>query len=73
MIKTKNDLKKYLKEIKTAKAVIKPRKGQKGENIIIFDKVSFPEINENILSEKGYILQEFHDTNIVIPVLFRVA
>lgn len=67
LIKTKNDLKKYLKEIKTAKAVIKPRKGQKGENIIIFDKVSFPEINENILSEKGYILQEFHDTNIVIP------
>ena len=29
--------------------------------------MSFPEINENILSEKGYILQEFHDTNIVIP------
>ena len=67
LIKTRDDLKKYLKEIKTSKAVIKPRRGQKGENIIVFDKASFPEINENILSEKWYILQEFHDTNIIIP------
>ena len=73
LIKTKNDLKKYLKEIKTAKAVIKPRKGQKGENIIIFDKVSFPEINENILSEKGYILRNSTILILLFPVLFRVA
>lgn len=67
LIKNKDDLQKYLKEIKTAKAVIKPRRGQKGENIIVFDKSLFPQIDENILNTKGYILQDFHDTNVAVP------
>lgn len=67
LIKTMDDLQRCLTDIKTAKAVIKPRKGQKGENIIVFDKASLPEINENILNTKGYILQDFHDTNVVVP------
>ena len=67
LIKNKDDLRKYLEEIKTLKAVIKPRRGQKGENIVIFNKTSFPEIDENILNTKGYILQDFYDTNIAIP------
>ena len=67
LIKTRDDLQRYLEEVKTSKAVIKPRKGQKGENIIVFDKASFPEIDENILNTKWYILQDFHDTNVLVP------
>lgn len=66
LINTTEDYKKYLSEIKTEKAVLKPRRGQKGEDISVFYKSNPPKLDENILKNKGYLLQEFHDTNIEV-------
>ncbi len=70
LISNKNDLEKNLKEISTKKAVLKPTCGQKGENVIVFEKSKIPKLNQEILNTKKYLLQEFADTNITVDGLF---
>lgn len=69
LITKETDYQESLKKIKTEKAVLKPRRGQKGENVAVFYKNNPPRLNEAILKSKGYLLQEFADTNIKIPNL----
>ena len=64
LIEDEKYFKKHLIEIKTEKAVVKPRQGEKGENVIVFKKTNPPKLDENILRTKGYLLQEFCDTNL---------
>lgn len=66
LIEQESDLEKYLPLITTAKAVLKPRKGQKGENVTVFEITKVPVMDQTILTTKGYLLQEFSDTNITI-------
>jgi hypothetical protein len=67
LIQTRDDFKNNLKKITTKKAVVKPRRGEKGENIIVFDKNLPPVLDRDILTKKGYLLQEHADTNVEIP------
>jgi glutathione synthase/RimK-type ligase-like ATP-grasp enzyme len=67
LIEKIEDIKHGLENISTMKAVLKPRRGQKGENVVVFEKESIPEIDLQIVQTKGYLLQEFSDTNIVVP------
>lgn len=68
LVESQGDLMEKLSNITTQKAVIKPRSGQKGENVVVFNKDNdVPMLNEEILSTKGYILQEFSDTSSGIP------
>ena len=67
LIDKKDDLAENLAQITTSKAVLKPRRGQKGENVIVFDTKNPPELDTQVLEKTGYLLQEFSDTNIFIP------
>ncbi|MCX6757541.1 MAG: ATP-grasp domain-containing protein [Candidatus Nomurabacteria bacterium] len=67
LIEKEEDLLNYLPQITTDKAVIKPRSGQKGDDVVVFDKKFPAKLNLEILKKKGYLLQEFSDTNVNIP------
>ena len=67
LIEKENDLKKYISQIATEKAVIKPRSGQKGDGVVVFNKTLLPNLDLEILKTKGYLLQEFSDTNVSVP------
>jgi glutathione synthase/RimK-type ligase-like ATP-grasp enzyme len=66
LINSAEDYKKCLLKITTEKAVLKPRRGQKGEDISVFYKINPVKLEETILKNKGYLLQEFHDTNVEV-------
>ncbi len=67
LIEKEDDLIKNLSQITTDKAVVKPRSGQKGEGVVVFDKTLPPKLDLEVLQTKGYLLQEFSDTNIDVP------
>lgn len=69
LISDENDLEEGLKQISTEKAVLKPNHGQKGEDVTVFEKSNPPKLNQEILKNKKYLLQEFADTNITIDGL----
>ncbi len=71
LINNEEDYSLYLKEVKTEKAVIKPRRGQKGENVVVFNRDNPPKLDGLILAKKGYLLQEFADTDVVVKGLVR--
>ncbi len=64
LIMTEQDYVDQLSLVKTDKAVIKPRRGQEGKDITVFDKKNPPKLNSEILTKKGYILQEYCDTDV---------
>lgn len=67
LVEEEEDFEKSLSQISTAKAVIKPRRGQKGEGVVVFEKQVPPILDSEILATKGYLLQEFSDTSMGIP------
>ncbi len=67
LIEKEQDLDARLAEISTPKAVLKPRRGEKGENVVIFEKSAVPRLNNEILEKRGYVLQEYADTNVSVP------
>lgn len=71
LIQTQDDFKNNLKNITTAKAVIKPRRGEKGEDVIVFDTKNPPKLNQVILAKKGYLLEEYADTNVEVPGIIK--
>ncbi|MFA5126866.1 MAG: hypothetical protein WC465_02605 [Patescibacteria group bacterium] len=66
LVQSQEEFIKKLRHITTKKAVVKPRRGEKGENVIVFGKNNPPFLDKEILNEKGYLLQEFADTNIKV-------
>jgi len=71
IVKSDEDLLVQLQHIATGKAVAKPKRGQKGEHVVVFGKSNPPKLNQEILEKKGYILQEYVDTNIDVPGIVR--
>ncbi len=69
LIKNEEDLLKAVKKVKTKKLVLKPNKGQNGDDIFIFDKnkVNFKLINKEKLQDLGFLVQESIDTSAGIP------
>lgn len=65
-ISSQEDLAEKILQITTSKAVVKPRSGKKGEDVVVFDAHSLPALDPEILAKKGYLLQEFSDTNIEV-------
>ena len=53
-----------LQHVTTEKAVVKPKRGQKGEHVVVFDKTNPPKLNPEVLEKKGYILQDRKSTRL---------
>ena len=71
LIQTTKEFLDNMKNITTYKAVIKPRQGKEGKNIVIFDKANPPNLNPDILAKHGYLLQEYTDTDVEIKNIVR--
>lgn len=69
LISNENELEQALTKITTNKAVLKPNRGQKGEDVVVFEKINPPKLSQEILKTKKYLLQEFADTNNIIDGL----
>ncbi len=69
LIKTEEHLKNYLPAIVTSKAILRPRRGQEGKDIIVFDTALVPKLNHSVLVQKNYLLSEWADTDVSIPGL----
>lgn len=67
LVQTQEDFDNNLKKISTSRAVIKPRRGEKGENVTVFNIDTPPALDVDILTKKGYLLQDYVDTNIKVP------
>jgi glutathione synthase/RimK-type ligase-like ATP-grasp enzyme len=67
LVESKEDLQAHIPKLQGTKGVLKPRRGQKGEHVLVFDADAPPMLDEEVLHTKGYLLQSHADTAEGIP------